>query len=374
MYERLKYTAVCLVAMFLAPGLLISQAPAQSMYRPGMVRAGNTLRAPLQPPEQPAGEKCWVVEPDIKLHHFSEGKGKKYILIVHGGPGYPSPEVWPGLKPLTEGFTVHYYHQRGCGKSTRPIEKFESSNYFANMMSLDKTLGLGAQIADIERIRRILGSEKLVLVGHSFGAVIACLYAAEFPEHLEALVLVAPAGAIKMPMEEGNSFEEIAKRLPEEKKKAFAAYQKEYFDFGNIFSKTEKDLAKLNGRFAEFYTAAMGEKTVTTATTPDPENIGGWIAFAIYFSMGRRYDYRDPLKKVGIPVLVIHGEEDLQPEKVSRMYVDCFPDARLEVIKASSHFPYKEKPDDFGRIVRNFLCTGEKSLKDPGGWESPLRP
>jgi len=56
------------------------------------------------------------------------------------------------------------------------------------MTKLDQTLGLGAQIADIERIRQILGEDKLILVGHSWGGFLASLYAAEFPEHVTALI------------------------------------------------------------------------------------------------------------------------------------------------------------------------------------------
>ncbi len=56
------------------------------------------------------------------------------------------------------------------------------------MQTLEQTLGISAQVADIERIRRILGEEKLIMVGHSFGGFLASLYAAEFPEHVARMV------------------------------------------------------------------------------------------------------------------------------------------------------------------------------------------
>ena len=45
----------------------------QPLYNPGMVRAGQNLRASLTPPAQPDDPDFWQVEPDIRLYHFSEG-------------------------------------------------------------------------------------------------------------------------------------------------------------------------------------------------------------------------------------------------------------------------------------------------------------
>lgn len=331
------------------------EAKGQSMYTPGMVRAGKNLRAPLDPPEQPAGEKSWLVEPDIELYCFSMGKGKN-ILLVHGGPGYPPSSPWPGMLPLKSEYRMHFYHQRGCGRSTRPVDKFTSSNYFQNMMTLDKALGLGAQIADIERIRRILGDEKLIIIGHSFGGFIASLYAVEFPEHVHALILVAPADALVMPVKGGGLFEEVGRRLPKSMGNEFKSFLKDYFDYGDIFSKSEEDLKKMNRRLAAYVMAAYEMEGIGIPPSTDLKGLGGWVTHAVYFSTGLRYDYRDALKKVEIPVLVIHGAKDLQPEEASRMYVDCFPNARLEVMKESSHFPFQEQPEEFSRIVGAFIA------------------
>jgi proline iminopeptidase len=73
------------------------------------------------------------------------------------------------------------------------------------------------------------------------------------------------------------------------------------------------------------------------------------------FGMGRRHDYRNGLEFVIAPVLVIHGEKDLQSEKASRMYADLFPNAEFQIIKNTSHFPFSENPETFSKIVGNFL-------------------
>ena len=100
-----------------------------------MVRAGKTLRAPLTPPSQSPDPNIWNVESDIKLYHWAEGAGTN-VLVIHGGPGYPIEQPLAGLAPLTNRYRFHYYDQRGCGQSSRPIEKFASSNYYENMQDV----------------------------------------------------------------------------------------------------------------------------------------------------------------------------------------------------------------------------------------------
>jgi pimeloyl-ACP methyl ester carboxylesterase len=50
---------------------------------------------------------------------------------------------------LNDRFKFFYYHQRGCGRSTRPITGFPSANYPANVAALQKALGIPAHLADI---------------------------------------------------------------------------------------------------------------------------------------------------------------------------------------------------------------------------------
>jgi proline iminopeptidase len=271
------------------------------------------------------------------------------VLIVHGGPGYPHSEPWPGLEPLTDGYKFHYYDQRGCGQSTRPIDKLSSNNYYENMKTLDQMLGIGAQVADMERIRQILGEEKHIIIGHSFGGFLASLYAAEFPDKVEAMILVAPADVLVMPQKEGGLFEEVRKRLPEDMQEEYAAYLEEYLDFKNIFSKSEADLVALNQGFAKYYEA------VVETSIPEQGEPGGWMVWAMYLSMGTRHDYRDALKDATAPVLVIHGAGDLQTEEESRIYVDSFPGARFHVIEDATHFSFYEQPEEFSAVVGEFL-------------------
>lgn len=325
----------------------------QPLYQPGMVSAGQNLRAPLTPPTQSGDPDYWQVEPDIQLYHFAQGEGRN-VLIVHGGPGMPFREPMAGLEPLSGEYRFHYYDQRGCGKSTRPIDRFESQNTYENMTRLDQTLGMGAQIADIERIRQILGEEKLILIGHSWGGFLASLYAAEFPEHVEALVLISPANMLVMPQPDADSdlFASVRAKLPESELAEYDAFIQDYFDFNQLFTRTEADLVALDAKFGEYYISVVDIPADEAVEQGEP---GGWMTWGMYVSLGQRHDYRAALEKVTVPVLVLHGADDLQSEAASRLYSDAFPNAQFVVIENASHFAFQQQPEQFAQLVADFL-------------------
>jgi proline iminopeptidase len=316
------------------------------------VRAAQNLRAPLTPPAQGGDDEYWQVEADIQLYQFAAGEGRN-VLIIHGGPGQPYVEAWPGLESLTGEYQFHYYDQRGAGRSTRPIDAFDSRNFSANAKQLEQTLGLSAQIADIERIRQILGEEKLIIIGHSFGAFQASLYAAEFPEHVEKLILVTPAPMLLMPMPFPGLFDRVEEKLPEEMRADYQGWLERYFDFRNVFSQTEEDLVALNEEFTRYFTEAGG---ASHQYTPEAVRPGGWMVTAMYLSMGQRHDYRPAMEVVKAPVLVIHAADDIvQVEEASRSYLEVYPLAQFEVIEGAGHMVFYNQPDRFGEVIGEFL-------------------
>jgi proline iminopeptidase len=340
--------AVVLALVIVAGGFwYISTQP---LYKPGMVRE---MGASLTPPNQTAEGEKWLVESNIELAHFAVGEGRN-VLIIHGGPGMPFLQPMSGLESLAGEFRFHYYDQRGCGESTRPIDRFESSNMYENMMELDRTLGLGAQIADIERIRQILGDDKLILIGHSWGGFLASLYAAEFPEHVEALILVSPANTLVMPQPDAESdlFASVREKLPQEQQAEFDAFIKEYMNFNTLFQKSEADLLAMNEEFGKYYVQVVD---VENTPMPSQGKPGGWMTWGMYVSMGQRHDYRPALKNVTVPVMVIHGADDLQSESASHLYAETFPNTEFAVIENVGHFSFEEQPEQFAKIVSDFL-------------------
>lgn len=108
----------------------------------------------------------------IQLAVKLSGNGPVCIYI-HGGPGqdYASFEQMGGAN-LEKCFTMLYFDQRGSGHSQ------DAADY-----SLDRVL------KDIEEIRIKLGIEKMYVLCHSFGGVLAVNYADKYPQHVAGLIL-----------------------------------------------------------------------------------------------------------------------------------------------------------------------------------------
>ena len=76
--------------------------------------------------------------------------------------------------------------------------------------------------------------------------------------------------------------------------------------------------------------------------------------------MGKKHDYRPALKAIQARALIILGEGDVLPEHGSRIYADCLPHVRLQIMKNSrtrgGHFPFSEQPEESAKIVADFLA------------------
>lgn len=136
------------------------------------------------------------------------------------------------MRLLDDEYRVYYYHQRGCGKSSRPVDSFESANYFENMQTLDRKLGMAA------------------------------LYAVEFPEHVEKMVLISPAGLLQFPPAFGG-MDVVKEYLKEPQKRGYDEFIARYFDYGSIFQRSEEELSTLNRQYDLFYFQALREKAIT---------------------------------------------------------------------------------------------------------------
>src|SRR6185295_18055938 len=93
------------------------------------------------------------------------------IVLLHGGPGMGNyfdafPEV------LSPPYQVVSYDQRGCGRSTG-----------------DGSFEVSAQVEDLDAIRQHLDASRIHLFGHSWGGMLAQLYARTHPERVASMVL-----------------------------------------------------------------------------------------------------------------------------------------------------------------------------------------
>ena len=169
--------------------------------------------------------------------------------------------------------------------------------------------------------------------------------------------VIHAAGTTNAPTGEG--FEKIREYMSERQKTEFDDFLSRYFDYGKIFTKSEKDLSALNAEYVKHFGAAMKSRGLEMPEMTEEELAlsGGWMVHALYLSLGMKYDLREELTKVRVPVLVLHGEKDMFAVKASREYTDLFPNGELLMIPKATHFPFVEKPEEFGRIVGEFLIN-----------------
>ena len=132
------------------------------------------------------------VQENFKLHIggidqwiYTRGQDRKnpVLLFVHGGPASPSaPTMWMYQRPLEEYFTVVNYDQRGAGRT-----------YLDNDVdAVRPTLRLAQFVDDAVEIAQAIskryGKRKVILVGHSWGTVVAMRAALAHPELFHAYV------------------------------------------------------------------------------------------------------------------------------------------------------------------------------------------
>ncbi len=263
------------------------------------------------------------------------------VVFLHGGPGEGSMAFAHGAGPELEKVArVVYYDQRGAGRSQRPSD--------ADLYSIP------ILVEDVEALRRTLGVERIALVGHSFGTVLALEYAARYPEHAAGLVL---AGAVPdLPA----AIDALCDRLEAEDSGAYARAM---------------SFADEEGRcnpFAAFDDA--GRKAwIEAAMFPDPDTArrveewdtvdglgnSGEMSSALWNKGFLSYRFTQ-LDRLTMPVLFIDGALDHQTALAPQEAIaSAIPDGRVLSYEGSGHFMFVEQPKRFAGDVAAFLAPLE---------------
>src|SRR5262245_51168706 len=116
----------------------------------------------------------------VELHYTSAGTGTPVVLLS-GGPGLNIDYMLPVAQFLPSGYRSIAYEQRGTGRS-RP-QPFDPAS-----------LTVHTVVEDLEALRVRLQQDRLTLLGHSWGGMLAMAYAAAHPDRVDRLVLVESGG------------------------------------------------------------------------------------------------------------------------------------------------------------------------------------
>jgi 3-oxoadipate enol-lactonase len=252
---------------------------------------------------------------DVGLNYQLDGNGPAIVLI--NGLTMDVNGWYLQVLPFSERHMVLRYDCRGQGRSDKPDTEYSQEMHADDLMSLMDKIGI----------------RKAHVIGISNGGMIAQHFTLKYPEKVGALVLVDTCSYIDTLLE---IIIKIWIRATE---------------IGG--SEFRYDVA-LPALFAESFIkrnleVILAMKEISVENNP-PKPIINLAKSCLRHNVGNR------IREIKSPTLIIVGEEDiLIPLKYSKILNEKIEGSRLVVIKDCGHVPPLEKPEEFNKIVLDFL-------------------
>jgi len=282
-----------------------------------------------------------------KRAFIKAGRGPA-LLLLHG-LGCDHTTWLPVVAALSRRFTVIAPDLLGHGLSDKPRADYSVGGYANGMRDL----------------LTVLGIDKVTVVGHSFGGGVAMQFAYQFPERTERMILVAPGG------------------LGTEVTPAIRAISLPFFQ-------TAMGLAALPGVRQAI---KVGLHTMAQSGLPHTRDLDE-VANIVQHLSDRRaraaithvvravVDWRGQVVTMAdrayltqaMPMCVIWGTEDrVIPVRHAGIVAELAPNASVEVIANAGHFPHKDHPQRFVKIVSDFVRTTRPATYHRGRWRALLK-
>jgi len=280
----------------------------------------------------------------VNLYYKIYGHGKNKMLILHGGPGGSHDYLLPLSSFARENNTVIFYDQCGCGKS-------EEAKDLQNCARLEY------YVEEVEEVRKKLAKDKIILLGHSWGGLLALAYAIKYQNNLKGLIVSSGLSSVPLTVKE---MRRLIEKLPEQTKNTIYECER-----NNDFS-SEKCTKAVNEfyirhlfmfhRFPDFvqntFNSISNRKIYKIMNGPTEFEITGSI---------KDIDITNDIKNINIPTLILVGEHDEVTPRVAQVIHDNIKNSLLYVIPNSSHLNFLENPKYYYNAVNNFL----KSITSP---------
>lgn len=250
---------------------------------------------------------------DIDVYYESTGQGEP-LLLIHGlGSSTRNWELQ--VSYFSQNYRVITYDLRGHGRTSKPPGPY----------------GIGLFAEDTAMLMRRLGIAPAHVAGISMGGMVAFELAVRFPDLLRSLTIV-------------NSYPEMRVETAREH---FEKWQRLLIlellgvrKMGQVLSKRlfiKPEQVELRRKFVEHWAGNDKGSYLESLRA-----IFGW-------------DVEARLGEIRCPVLVIASDGDYLPLQEKRKYVTRIPAARLAVIEDARHAVCVEKPQEFNRIMDDFL-------------------
>ncbi len=275
--------------------------------------------------------------------------GEGPVLLLLHGLGCDHTTWLPVFEDLAKHYTVIAPDLLGHGSSAKPRADYSVGGYANGMRDL----------------LTMLNVDKVTVVGHSFGGGIAMQFAYQFPERTERMILVAPGGlgpdvspvvrAITLP---GFHQAMGVATLPGVRHAGKAALR--------ALSRTGVSAARDLAEVAEIYDSFKDPRARAAIRH---------VVRAVVDMKGQIVTMVDRAYLTqAMPMLVVWGLEDVViPAKHAENAARIAPGAVVEVLPNSGHFPHKDHPERFVKIVQTFVRATQPAAYHRGRWRQLLR-
>ena len=284
----------------------------------------------------------YIAVPDsIRLFYRVVGRGTDTLIAIHGGPGVDLESIYGDFAPLAEQHVVVFYDQRGAGRSTLPRDT--------------TLLSAATQITDLDAVRRHFKLDRVVLIAHSYGPLLAATYAIAHPENVRGLIFFGP-----VPPRRGDFFQRFGRTLRSRMDSTQLARQADAnrrLAAGDNIRQACRDYwsVGMRPRLADPEYSLALIRSDLCASDPAGIRYGLTKTNGVVMASYGDWDLRAALPALHMPVLIVHGEQDAIPMDLVAEWT-MIPQSRLVPVPGAAHFPYAERPDVVWPEVKRFLA------------------
>ena len=273
------------------------------------------------------------------------------VILLHGGPGYPSFSMEPMEVLAKSNRAVVRYDQIGCGKSSLKDIPHDSSMFVVELF-----------VRELETLIAELDLGEYVLLGHSWGGMLAIEFALTQPAGLRGLILYSTLASI---VEFRVATEKLVATLPEEIQATIRRSRITNDTESPEFKAAEHEY---NRRFVCRLDPLPDCVQLSEAALASDNEVYKVMAGGSEFDSGgamtplENWDVRPRLKEISVPTLCISGEFDEATPEVMGTLVNGISGADWFLVPGASHSSHLETPDLFYPVVENFLNDLDKSV------------
>lgn len=280
-----------------------------------------------------AQEEAYAEASDHSIFYKKFGTKGTPVLIINGGPGMNSrgfETVARGISELNCQSII--YDQRGTGKSK--MEQLDT-----NSITMDR------MIADIEALRQHFGFEKWVVLGHSFGGLLANYYATVHPERVQAIIGSSSGGVDLQLLRDFD----ITRHLTPTQRDSLSFYSRK-------ISEGDTSAATRLKRLRFFAAAYVVNDENVEKLIYRMQQVNQTINSLVWQNLRSiNFDCKPKLKSFQKPVLIIQGDQDIISNELAEVALKTFPNASKVVLKDCGHFGWVEQPEKYYASLATFL-------------------